>query len=159
MNKAEIETLVNDAFDNTPTAMSTPIRETVEYLDGRGLLGARVAQVEVNDIKTGDWIAYFIDGDPGELYQAGYDRDDNLNFTGAGAEFFRVDRSLFGKSKPEPKVEDIEPGTRFRASLLGKPVTEYVRGKGADVFQVADTGKSIRWAAINKDFTSIEIIE
>lgn len=158
MSSTSNTAIINDVFDSTPTAGRVSIRETVEYLDAQGLLGSQAVKVDPGEIKSGDWIAYFYDGSPSEFYLATHDGDDNLNYSGGGAEFFRVDRSVFGKAKPVIKVEDLEPGTRFKANLLTKSTAEYVRLKGLGVLQVS-VNPGVRWSAINRDFTNIEIID
>ena len=157
MNEATIEGIISNAYYSTDAVSRADVRHTVKHLDGKGLLVRKPAKVSRHDIKRGDWVIYFdIDGDLSETYVARFDADSNYN--GMDGEFFIIKPELFGKDKEEVKVEDIEAGTRFRASLLGGPVKDYVRGTGARVFELGRDGAPT-WSATNADFKVEKVYE
>lgn len=154
MNETAIQKLTSEIASRTMWA-DAAIEETLKIASEKGYLRKPEVEIAYPDIQKGDKIHLVHRHDHPvpmeEIYTARHDEDyngrlmpdDNFNLT-----FYLMHRP----EEPKPQVEDLEPGTRFSASLLGDPVAEYVRGRGEEVFQLRKDVGVVEWSATNADF-------
>lgn len=152
MNETAIQKLTSEISSGTMWA-DAAIEETLKIASEKGYLRKPEVEIAYSDIKCGDKI-HLVNRHARpvpmeEIYTASKDQDHNGwvmpddNFT-----FYLMHRL----EEPKPQVEDLEPGTRFSASLLGEPVAEYIRGRGEGVFQLRKDVGIVEWWATNGDF-------
>lgn len=152
MNETAIQKLTSEISSRTMWA-DAAIKETLKIASEKGYLRELEVEIAFSDIQKGDKI-HLVNrhGHPmptEEIYTASEDQDYNGfvmpddNFT-----FYLMHRP----EEPKPQVEDLEPGTRFSASLLSGAVAEFVRGRGEEVFQLRKDVGIVEWSATNADF-------